>query len=201
MSKAYDDKNLIVLIKKTQDNPKEFTNLLVDNIYPTLEQICYKISNDSVVHNLTANASSLINDAYIKLSHNKLKNELDSVQLFFFTLRDVVRSILLDHYQQQKNSHYSKLSNNIDFDFILSKESDDSKFHIEDVDNALTTLLNIDKNASLALSLKFYTASSNNQIASIMKKSTDKVEQYLSGGSKIVNSLMKNPESLNKFCE
>lgn len=200
MAKEYDNNELISLIQKHQKNPKEFTSLLVDNIFPTIEKICNKVSNDSVVHNITTNASALIQDVYIKLTQNTVIHEFDCIQLFYFTLRDVVRSILLANYHHRKTSNYLKLSNNIDFDIFLSSQSLNSEYHIEDVDNALITLQSIDPNAYLALSLKFYTASSNNQIASIMNKSPCKIEQYLSGGGKIVTSLMKHPDTLIHYC-
>jgi DNA-directed RNA polymerase specialized sigma24 family protein len=194
----YDNNDLILLIQKWQKNPKEFTNLLVDNIFPTLEKICNKMSNDSLVHNLNDQASTLINDVYIKILHNSSKHELDGIELFYFTLRDVVRSILLDSYQKRKTASLSALSHSLDFDTIMPKTSA-SEYHIEDVDNALTTLLDIDPNASIALSLKFYTASSISHIAAIMNKPTDKVEQYLIGGSKILTSLIKKPDSLSGY--
>lgn len=189
----YDDDSLIDLIQTYYNKPTEYTNLLVDQIFPTLEKISKKLISDSVIHNINATTTDLIDETYRSLKNN---NPDDSVLIFFQHLRDIIKAILLDTSNHRGQIATSHSRSKIDLHNFLSDSQEQTEYSIIDVDDALNTLKHIENKAYQALSFKLYTASSHQQIATIMNCPVNSVDRYIKEGSKIIIALMNNPKSI-----
>lgn len=189
--KHYDDQGLIDLINKSQSEPINYTSLLIDQIFPTLEKISNKLTSDSVIHNINGATSQYINDIHTKYSTEK---DIENRPFVFFKhLAEVIKCILLDKSNHRSHSIHGGYRKNVDFLNDLS-EIHGINYSIHAVDKALDLSKAIDMNAYTALTLKLYTASSNAHIASLMNKSTATVDTYIGEGARILVALMRNPE-------
>jgi len=188
---------LTELIQQWEFSPQKYTNLLVDQIHPTLKKMCLKqFSNyNKDVTELPTSASSVVNEVYLKLSSGSGDTDVSSVRKFHTHLRQIIRCILLDKARQSKSDKRA-LERNSNFlareEYALFTSNNNKNIDIAQFDEALQRLKDIDKAAYEVISFKFYSANTNVEIAEIMSTSKKTVERYVKGGMKTLNALYKD---------
>ena len=192
----HSDEELMKLVYKWQNQPNEYTNLLIEQIYPTLRRLCQFHTGipNNTKNIVTATATSLVSDVYLKLNNGLRKSDVESLRLFYKHLRDVIRAVLIDRYRKasakKRNNHHRK---NLPLTSIIINGEE---FYITDdifleFTSGLSKLKEIEPNAHEALSIKLYNAKTNKEIALIMNKSVASIERYIQEGNKLLNAIIQ----------
>lgn len=187
------DKDLMFLIHKWQSSPKNYINLLIDEVYSDLYAMCQKQINIDVKldKDVSATASSLVNEVFIKMKSCTLESEIDSVQTFYRHSRNIIRSILLDRYRRKNAIKRNLNKKGHGLTFSLSEYSTKSiDTNIEEFVEGMEKLKKIEPAAHEAISIRFYNAKTDVQIANIMGSSVSSVERSILNGRKILNALV-----------
>lgn len=197
------DPEFMELVHNWQTSPSKYTNLLVEQVYPMLRAMCEKVVGVKPKHiddsYIQVTASSLVNEVYISLGNGARKKQIDSLRDFYCHLRDLMRAVLF-HKHKFANAQKRKLENRNDeqahFDYKIGVLDKDSTKEIDVVlfDDALSKLKDIDSNIAEALSLRYYTLRTNEEIAFIMGKSVSTIERYILTGKDILSALLQGVE-------
>jgi len=182
------------LIFQWQNEPDKYINLLIDNVHITLKKICKVHIAEAYVSQsgIDASASSLVNEAFLKLKMGGNKNKIESVREFYCHLSNIVRSILLD---RSRKSHAVKriLNRQINkverADYALQTEQRKELLDdYEQVDQSLGFIKQIQPAIFEALSFKYHSALSNEEIAHVMQKSTKTINSHIKQGRMLIKA-------------
>lgn len=192
---ALSDLELASLIQKWQNSPKEYLNLLIQEVYQNLYAICKKQIDDKKIlqNDISATASSLVNEVFIKIGQGRVES-IDSVQTFYRYSRVITRNILVDRYRKkhaQKRMLVNDVAPKMSFERFDGDSAQSIESNIEDFIKVMEKLKKIEPKAHEAISIKFYNAKSDEQIANIMGSSKSSVERHIKHGRHLLNALIR----------
>lgn len=194
---SYTDEELLVLVKQWQGEPDKYLNLLVEQVYKTLYTLCKRevTSSTWVKRNIEVTASSLVHDAYFKISMSSCETEFETLRQFYEHLRTIVRAILIDR-ARQKNAlkRNSYVSDVLGFDFSDREQCEVKGQNLEVFDQCLEKLKAVDAEAAEAISFRVYDAKTLKQIAFIMDRSIATVERLFKHGVEILHAIFRGVE-------
>lgn len=184
------DEELLQLILKWKENPSEYTRILTSQIYPTLYSLTkLKVENFTERSNVETTTSSVVNDVFIKLKNGaKNQHHLGTLRGFYDLLGQIIISLLLD--KERKKNSQKRNGGPIEL-------NNSSRFSDEDISilsDSLDKLKQIEPEVAEVLSLKFYSAKSNEQISYIMQQSLSATEKNIRNGKLMMNAIIQGVE-------
>lgn len=187
------EQDLMFLVYKWQRSPKKYINLLIDEVYSDLYAMCQRqiYIDIELEKDVSATASSLVNEVFIKMNNCSLENEFESVQTFYRHSRNIIRSILLDRYRKKNAAKRNLNKSNYSLDLAMPGQPFDLIHeNIEAFVEGMKKLKKIEPVAHEAISIRFYNAKTDAQIAKIMGKSISSVERLIVSGRKVLKALI-----------
>lgn len=187
------EQDLMFLVYKWQRSPKKYINLLIDEVYSDLYAMCQRqiYIDIELEKDVSATASSLVNEVFIKMNNCSLENEFESVQIFYRHSRNIIRSILLDRYRKKNAAKRNLNKSNYSLDLAMPGQPLDLIHeNIEAFVEGMKKLKKIEPVAHEAISIRFYNAKTDAQIAKIMGKSISSVERLIVSGRKVLKALI-----------
>ena len=193
------DKNeLIELVFKWQNSPKEYTNLLVEETYNVLRALCEK--EVKAPYNLeikdSVSASSLVNEVYIKLDNGLSDSDkVTCLKTFYMRLARIVKQVLLDRHRQiQAQKRRLNNSDNINEryqykEIHIGNNLENKKYDIDVLISAIDKVKEVAPRAYDALTLRYFTTCDIDGIAESMSLSKSRVETVLNNGRTLVDAL------------
>ncbi len=195
------DQQLAELVYQWQGDPKKYTNLLTQQIFPTLKKLCQKeLVNNPQDYSLPISASSLVNEIYFDLAQGPGQSQIDSLRTFYTHLRHIIRAILIDKHRKlaakkralEDPDNYKQRQDYAAFINMNQEKIDPND--IEVFEYGVNKLKQLEPEAAEALAIKYYTAKNVEQIAYIMNKSKSTINRYLTSGKDIINALVLGAE-------
>lgn len=177
------DHELLSKIRSTYSDRISYSQLLVEQVYPTLTSI--GTQNAPISHE----ENSFIQDSAFELSYlNEKLCETNSdviyLQRFYEHVRTIIRKLLFSRFKAKKDS-------TIDSSFLPN-----GSINIIDLDNAIIKLSHMDKRAADALFILFYNGKSVTHIAYILDITEAEVTVLINQGKKVLKALL-NGISIN----
>lgn len=173
-----------------QSKPSEYTALLFEQAIYEMRLLCAIDSEkpNSSDFEIPLDASSLINEVYVKLLNGHRDTKADSVRVFYKYLTKTIQNVLVDRYRQivainKKTKNETKIdSPDRPYSFQLTKGS----MNIETLVGDISKISKIEADVGETLSFKYFTNKNIDQISIIMGKPTSTIDLYLSQGKKLL---------------
>lgn len=186
------DDELLSLVIKWKEEPAQYTSILINQIYPTLCKITKsKLENFKRNQEFEVTASSIVNEVFFKINNGAKNNSLDTLREFYSLLGQIILSLLVD---RQRKCLSQKRRREVFYGSDVLSDVVPGGFDINLLSDSLEKLKKLEPEIAEVLSLKFYSARNNEQIAYIMNESISSTERKIKNGKLMMNALVKGVE-------
>lgn len=181
-----DEREIMTLVHKWQRNPNQYVRLLIEQIQPVLvklsnQQISRSFNQNSL---LTPSTNSVINEVFIYISECKYIDDVFKTYRNFCTyLGRIIRNILICKEKENRAIKKTKNISHVDYNEGSKVSS------LEHMSQLLDELKISDPKAAEAISLRYYNAKKDAEIAIIMGTSIKSVELYIKRGKETIQIL------------